>query len=685
EDRAKLLESWIFNIALEEVQTFANRSNYKLRVQRSLVSISNGFSTVEALGSLLLLGLSLLLPSKNSTVSLFSKHHQSYKKRVDCQFRLRPGAGNTRILSKSEDISVEGNYSLKGVLKIRDQVLRYSNALGTIEIILDMRDSRIPKNTIPEDVMELFWELGFVSHFEKSVAQIFDQEIFRKKSERIVKNFERTLTRHHEAYSVQVKRHKALLHNLGSIAICTIADEQLTLTEHRTLFFEKRFLHESELPFRNYIEAVLNKAVGLSEETRQTIHSTLMVAIGMDNDLFVMNRHSLPNEMRFRYDGGTYIYEVTWDTVVDDKNMVVEISVAHMDVTESRALHVTQVEEMRQSDLIMALQRIDPAHMDGFLRFAWLNIEQIRALSRVGVSENTSEIKSILHRLKGIVRTHGFSILSEEIHKVEDNVDERLADGMQSIANRLQSISDTYHAIFRKYGTDTSEIAQELKELKQLVASSPLANDAAIKASLNSTDKRHFEAFIRGIATGAARSALTRGKASPLISLEGNIGPHLSTDLKDLLMEVLPQMVINSVDHSIEVEEDRLKLKKSPQGHILLTYFSTESTLSISISDDGQGVDTVKLRQKAESAGLIPGNTADDILSIMMSAGISTASRISEVSGKGIGVGAVASTLMKAGGRLTIEPNGPLIDGKMPVRFIVEIPLSFQAKLGAAS
>jgi two-component system chemotaxis sensor kinase CheA len=115
-------------------------------------------------------------------------------------------------------------------------------------------------------------------------------------------------------------------------------------------------------------------------------------------------------------------------------------------------------------------------------------------------------------------------------------------------------------------------------------------------------------------------------------------------------------MIRNAVDHGIESSGDRLE--KPSEATISLSAFQTASGVTIQIIDDGRGIDQERVLAKARKIGLIKEHdslTPAQIYDLMFAPGFSTASSVTEVSGRGVGLDVVKRTIDELGGSIDIE------------------------------
>jgi two-component system chemotaxis sensor kinase CheA len=136
----------------------------------------------------------------------------------------------------------------------------------------------------------------------------------------------------------------------------------------------------------------------------------------------------------------------------------------------------------------------------------------------------------------------------------------------------------------------------------------------------------------------------------------------LDKGLLDALAEPLVHLVRNAVDHGIETPSARSAAGKPGQGTIRLHAFHQGNQVVIEISDDGRGVDAAAVLARAVSRGLATPEQAarmseTDALEFIFEPGFSTAEQISEISGRGIGMDVVKTTLKKLKGSIAIETH----------------------------
>ncbi|MBQ8780932.1 MAG: chemotaxis protein CheA [Oscillospiraceae bacterium] len=144
----------------------------------------------------------------------------------------------------------------------------------------------------------------------------------------------------------------------------------------------------------------------------------------------------------------------------------------------------------------------------------------------------------------------------------------------------------------------------------------------------------------------------------------------------DQLNDPLMHMVRNSMDHGIEdTAEERIACGKSPKGKLTLSAYNSSGEVIIVIADDGKGIDTRKVVEKAERNGLLTKPMSEysekEILNMIMLPGFSTNEQVTEFSGRGVGMDVVRKNIEKIGGSVSVDSK--FGEG---TSFIIKIPLS---------
>jgi two-component system chemotaxis sensor kinase CheA len=162
------------------------------------------------------------------------------------------------------------------------------------------------------------------------------------------------------------------------------------------------------------------------------------------------------------------------------------------------------------------------------------------------------------------------------------------------------------------------------------------------------------------------------GKTAQLLAFGEEI--EVDKTVIERLADPLTHMIRNAVDHGLESPEDRLKVGKDACGTIRLSAAHRSGRVIISIKDDGAGLNRPKILKIAKDKGLIPqdADLADsDIDGLLFLPGFSTAQKVSNLSGRGVGLDVVRTAVMALGGRVAITS----VPGQ-GTEFTISLPLT---------
>lgn len=149
---------------------------------------------------------------------------------------------------------------------------------------------------------------------------------------------------------------------------------------------------------------------------------------------------------------------------------------------------------------------------------------------------------------------------------------------------------------------------------------------------------------------------------------------EVDKSIAEQLSDPLLHMVRNSLDHGVEAPAERKAAGKSETAHISLTAFHRAGQIVVEIADDGRGLDEAKILKKAQQQGLVRESaqlSENEIFHLIFEPGFSTADKVSDISGRGVGMDVVRRNIQKLQGRIDIHS----VAGK-GARFILSLPLT---------
>ena len=247
-------------------------------------------------------------------------------------------------------------------------------------------------------------------------------------------------------------------------------------------------------------------------------------------------------------------------------------------------------------------------------------------------------------------------------------VDFRRLDAMLEVLGegliQHSALADVYRRLFRRFGA-----CEEMGELDQVVL--------ALQKTLTRLESTLMETRLLPVSTVLGRFprmvrdvAHAEGKKVRLEVTGGETS--LDKAVLDRLGEPLMHLLSNAVAHGLERPEDRLKVGKPAEGHLRVHAASVSGRVAIRVSDDGRGLDEAAIRARAEALGMDI-RTADtaQLHGLVFVAGLSTAERVTTLSGRGMGLDVAANAIHALGGTIDVES----VAGK-GTAFTLSLPLT---------
>ena len=173
--------------------------------------------------------------------------------------------------------------------------------------------------------------------------------------------------------------------------------------------------------------------------------------------------------------------------------------------------------------------------------------------------------------------------------------------------------------------------------------------------------------------------------------LARNLGKNIKLEVSGTEVEIdksitdtigipIVHLLRNAIDHGIEQPEERERMGKKEEGTLTLRAYKETSYIYIEITDDGAGIRRDEVVRKAINRDLVSENEAyrmkdSQLFHLMMSSGFSTADKVSDVSGRGVGLDIVKNTIESLGGQIDIT-------SQMGVgsTFLIRLPLGNEGK-----
>jgi two-component system chemotaxis sensor kinase CheA len=215
-------------------------------------------------------------------------------------------------------------------------------------------------------------------------------------------------------------------------------------------------------------------------------------------------------------------------------------------------------------------------------------------------------------------------------------------NGFAHLAKRLETEID-HPEMMRALRRDTEGLDRLAEEMRAAILQLRMVPLAQVF--------RSFPRLVRDMAQllGKSVSLVTEGEST-----------ESDKAIVDLLFEPLLHVVRNALDHGIEMPEQRRAAGKPETATLSLRASRLGDRLIVEVSEDGRGIDPALIRARAGERGLLGADelamrSDEEIVDLIFAAGFSTASQVSDISGRGVGMDVVRSAIEGAGGRVSLS------------------------------
>jgi two-component system chemotaxis sensor kinase CheA len=201
------------------------------------------------------------------------------------------------------------------------------------------------------------------------------------------------------------------------------------------------------------------------------------------------------------------------------------------------------------------------------------------------------------------------------------------------------------------------QLAQHTRELRESVMS--------IRAQPVSSVFSRMPRLVRELATETSKEV-------QLVTAGENT--EVDKTVVENLVDPLTHMIRNSIDHGLEIPDERVAAGKPRMGTVHLSAAHRSGRIVIEVADDGRGIDRPRVLRKAQEKGLVPQGASlsdEEIDNLIFLPGFSTADKISNISGRGVGMDVVRRNITSLGGRIGVYSTPG--EGS---RFVLSLPLT---------
>lgn len=332
--------------------------------------------------------------------------------------------------------------------------------------------------------------------------------------------------------------------------------------------------------------------------------------------------------------------------------------------------------EQEQANLNAEMLRISAGLMERMI-----NLSGESAINRARIEMGVSSLTNTIEEMGSTVQR-----LADQLRRMETELEvqilAQIADEHSDDAGFDPLEMDQYSAL-NQLSKSLSESASDLVDIKATMLEKTRDTEnlllqlsrtqADLQEGLMNSRTVPFSRITARLQRIVRQTATELGKSVELRIL--NDEGELDRNILERITSPLEHMIRNAVDHGIERPQERLENGKSRTGLITLEVQREGGEIVIHLSDDGKGINVEAVRKKAIDQGLISANDTSlkplDIMQYIFNAGLSTAQKVSQISGRGVGMDVVQSEVKQLGGVVLVDSQ----IGKGS-RFTMRLPLT---------
>ena len=325
------------------------------------------------------------------------------------------------------------------------------------------------------------------------------------------------------------------------------------------------------------------------------------------------------------------------------------------------------------------MARVDADLLDTMLNNAGeVSIFRARLDQQVNsIDFNLAELARTVTRLKDQLRSLEIETEAQVLNRHRD-IDSRKSDFDPLELDRYSALQQYSRALAETSG-DVASI-QALLETLAREAQNLLTQQARVITELQNSLMRTrlvpFQRHVQRLTRLVRQTANDTGKRAELSVL--GAAAELDRQMLERMVPPLEHMLRNAVAHGIETPERRAALGKPDVGHITVTLERDGAEVVIVVADDGAGINVKAIRDKAVSLGLVDPDARlsdEEAMHLILEPGFSTAGRVTQAAGRGVGLDVVATEVTKLGGGLVIQST-PGQGSKFTIRLPFTLAIS---------
>ncbi len=325
--------------------------------------------------------------------------------------------------------------------------------------------------------------------------------------------------------------------------------------------------------------------------------------------------------------------------------------------------NTTKEHDLKKSNTGGSILRVESKRIDELLNLVSETVINKATFNQVNTlfSDVQNSFQTVQTDYRKLIKEL-FDSLPDYLERIQSGAN--VKDVKKEILDQFSSLLTIYDPVFNSLKNSVAKFKSTAQNLSRITSELQEGVMRIRMVPINQIFSR-FPRLVRDLSKQLGKDVSLR--------IEGE-DTELDKSVIEDLLDPLIHCVRNSIDHGIESPETRQKASKSAFGEVLLKASNEGNMILIEIIDDGKGIDLEAIRKKAIDRGIIhPNKSLTDVeaYNLIFDAGFSTASKVTNISGRGVGLDVVRKQIEKLNGSVSVQSER----GKGS-RFLMKIPLT---------
>ena len=427
----------------------------------------------------------------------------------------------------------------------------------------------------------------------------------------------------------------------------------------------------------------LYKSLYAKREIYDSVESALVTVMGENELQWDLVESNFPRKIEYlapdvAAEAATFkLLKINISPIWDNEENLQRLLFVIEDITDFEKMELQFKQEQEQSGMLECVLENTLEDLNVAIKYFQQSSAECRTIAASIDPVSFMDLQRVLHTMKGNARQLKMRVLSDQIHNSETAVMAQMSniiysDNGEVILLELDQIDNVIRAhvaLIQKFLHSESSWGEAIVPVYKLALEQVQTAVAALKNSMTIETCNQVEAAVCRLEFKSIAALAV--KFAPMITdISNEFGKKIDFEIESdalaradqaiALSESLLHLIRNSIDHGIETPDVRAQLGKPETGRIKIFCIDSIDSLTITLSDDGAGVDTNKVAISAIKKGLVSAEQVAEFsqqekLNLIFLRSVSTKEKISDISGRGIGMDVVKQNIEKMGGHLMLQ------------------------------